>query len=167
MVEKSLSKWLCLAHMVPAAQAPAARFLGFDFGTRRTGVALGENVTGGSRALTTLTCKAGEPSWDELQRLVEEWQPQALVVGLPLALDGGEQPMSGRARRFARQLGEHFNLPVHLHDERHTSQEAARRFAVARQAGTRRRRDGAKLDAMAAAVMLESWLAAGKATQDV
>lgn len=142
------------------ASTPRAvgRFLGFDYGTRLIGVATGENLAGSTQPLTTLPVRAGEPAWEQLGKVVADWQPAGLVVGLPLALDGGEQPMSGRARRFARQLGEHFGIPVYLHDERHTSQEAARRFASARQRGTQRRHHAGAIDAMAAAVILEAWL---------
>ena len=82
----------------------------------------------------------------------------ALVVGLPLALDGGEQRASRGARRFAERLRQRSNLPVHLADERHSSQEAAGRFAAARHAGAARRRDAANIDSLAAAVILEGWL---------
>lgn len=138
----------------------SAGFLGFDYGTRRIGVATGEAVTGAARPLTTLPARAGEPSWEALRQVVREWRPRALVVGLPLTLDGAQQPMTGRARRFAEALGRETGLPVHLHDERHSSREAARRFAAARARGQLRRRDAAALDAMAAAVILESWLLA-------
>lgn len=137
----------------------AERFLGFDFGTRYIGVATGESLTGSSQPLITLQVRREAPPWDEIRNLLDKWQPAALVVGLPLARDGGEQPMSGRARRFARQLQDHFEYPVHLFDERHTSREAARRFAEARNRGSQRRRHAAQLDAMAAAVILENWLA--------
>lgn len=145
--------------MVATEQAASGCFLGFDYGTRIIGVAVGENLTGNTRPLTTLAVRRATPPWDTLGQLVAKWQPVALVVGLPLALDGGEQPMSGRARRFAEQLADRYPMPVHLCDERHTSQEAARRFAEARASGTKRRRHGADLDAMAAAVILETWLA--------
>ncbi|MGA7298013.1 MAG: Holliday junction resolvase RuvX [Rhodanobacteraceae bacterium] len=137
--------------------AQARRFLGFDLGTRLTGVAVGENLTGNARPLTTLGMRNAVPDWDAVAQLVAQWQPAALVVGLPLALDGSEQSMSRRARRFAAELDKRFDCPVHLCDERHTSQEAARRFARARSVGSKRRRHAADLDAMAAAVILESW----------
>lgn len=140
-----------------AVTATARRFIGFDLGTRSTGVAVGENLTMHARPLTTLTMRDGAPDWDALQKLIAQWQPAALVVGLPLALDGSDQTMTRKARRFAAELGKRFEYPVHLCDERHTSQEAARRFAQARSTGSKRRHHAADLDAMAAAVILESW----------
>lgn len=135
----------------------AACLLGFDVGTRLTGVAVGEAITGGARPLTTLPMTDGKVDADRLTRLVRQWQPAALVVGLPLALDGTEQPMSRRARRFATELEQRFDCPVHLCDERHSSQEAARRFAEARRSGSKRRHHASDLDAMAAAIILETW----------
>ena len=137
--------------------APVARFLGFDVGTRLTGVAVGESLTGHARPLTTLPMREGQADAENLAQLVREWQPAGLIVGLPLALDGSEQAMTRRARRFAATLAERFDPPVHLCDERHSSPEAARRFASARASGNKRRHHAAALDAMAAAVILETW----------
>ena len=132
--------------------------LGFDVGSRLTGVAVGNRITTSARALATLAMRDGEPDWHQLDTLRQAWLPDTLVVGLPLALDGGEQPASRRARRFAGQLQQRYGVPVLLVDERHSSQEAARRFAAGRAAGLRRRRDAASIDAEAAAVILEHWL---------
>lgn len=132
--------------------------LGFDVGSRITGVAVGNAITATARALTTLAMREGEPDWERLDRIHAEWLPETLVVGLPLTLDGDEQPASKRARRFAAQLQRRYELPVALVDERHSSQDAAKRFAAARAAGLRRRRDAAEIDAEAAAVILERWL---------
>ena len=131
---------------------------GFDVGSKITGVALGSNFTGGARALTTLPMRDHQPDWNRLDALRKEWLPGTLVVGLPLTLDGAEQPASRRARRFAAQLQERYGLPVVLVDERHSSQEAARRFASARAMGLKRRRDAEDIDAEAAAIVLERWL---------
>ncbi|KZC38929.1 MULTISPECIES: Holliday junction resolvase RuvX [Rhodanobacter] len=132
---------------------------GFDVGSRITGVAIGSTYTASARALATLAVRDDSPDWPRLDSLHQQWQPGTLVVGLPLALDGTEQPASRRARRFAAQLQQRYGLPVVLVDERHSSQEAAQRFATARAAGLRRRRDAADIDAEAAAVILERWLA--------
>ncbi|MET4568580.1 Holliday junction resolvase RuvX [Rhodanobacter soli] len=136
---------------------------GFDVGSRLTGVAIGNTFTASARALTTLTVRDdGNPDWQRLDTLRQEWQPDTLVVGLPLTLDGAEQPASRRARQFATQLQQRYSLPVVLVDERHSSQEAAQRFAAARAVGLKRRRDAAGIDAEAAAVILERWLAGGR-----
>jgi putative Holliday junction resolvase len=132
--------------------------LGFDYGTRWIGVASGNRISLSARPLAALSARAGEPDWARIDALIAEWRPDALVVGLPLALDGGEQKTSRAARAFAQALGQRSGLPVHLADERHTSQEAARRFAEQRAAGSARRRDAANIDSLAAAVILEGWL---------
>ncbi|HEU4855746.1 MAG TPA: Holliday junction resolvase RuvX [Rhodanobacteraceae bacterium] len=132
--------------------------LGFDYGTRWIGVASGNRISQSASPLAALAARAGQPDWPRIDALLAEWRPEALIVGLPLALDGGEQKTSKAARAFAGQLGERSGLPVHLVDERHTSQEAARRFATQRAAGSARRRDAANIDSLAAAVILEGWL---------
>ena len=132
--------------------------LGFDVGSRLTGVAIGNAFTASARGLTTIPVHDGEPDWQQLDGLRKEWLPDTLVVGLPLALDGGEQTASRHARRFASLLQQRYGLPVVLVDERHSSQEAAERFAAARAAGLKRRRDAATVDAEAAAIIVERWL---------
>lgn len=132
--------------------------LGFDVGTRLIGVAIGNRITGAARALDVVPVRDGVADWSRLDTLIRTWQPQALVVGLPLALDGSRQPMTRTARRFAARLSERYGLPTNFADERHSSQEAARRFALQRRNGLKRRRDGAKVDAEAAAVIVETWL---------
>ncbi|MGS1121890.1 Holliday junction resolvase RuvX [Rhodanobacter sp. UC4436_H3] len=132
--------------------------LGFDVGSRLTGVAIGNRLTATARALAVVAVRDDRPDWDRLDALQREWQPDTLVVGLPLTLDGAEQPASRRARAFAGKLTERYRLPVVLVDERHSSHEAAERFAAGRAAGMRRRREGAAIDAEAAAVILERWL---------
>ncbi|HEY9112132.1 MAG TPA: Holliday junction resolvase RuvX [Rhodanobacteraceae bacterium] len=132
--------------------------LGFDYGARRIGVASGNRISQSARPLSALTAQAGQPDWSRLDALLTEWKPDALVVGLPLTLDGAEQAITRGARAFADALGKRSGLPVHLIDERHTSQEAARRFAAQRASGSARRRDAENIDSLAAAVILESWL---------
>lgn len=142
-----------------AASDPPSRVLGFDFGTRRIGLAFGQRITGTAQALAVIAHGADGPDWARIDAALREWRPEALVVGLPLALDGGEQATSTLARRFAHTLGERSGLPVHLQDERMTSIEADRRFAAARRDGQRRRRDAHLLDAIAAQVIVENFLA--------
>jgi len=132
---------------------------GFDVGARITGVAIGNTFTASARALTIVPMREDAADWSRLDSLRQEWLPETLVVGLPLTLEGAEQAASRRARRFAAQLTERYRLPVVFVDERHSSQEAAQRFAAARAAGLKRRRNAAHIDAEAAAVILERWLA--------
>lgn len=145
---------------VSSAFPPAdAIVLGFDVGSRRIGVALGSPL-GGARAVAVVDVHAAGPDWNAVDRLQREWRPGGFVVGDPMTLDGGEQPARKRARAFAQALRERYRLPVVLVDERSSSVEAAQRFARERAAGTRRRRDADALDAVAAAVIIDRWLAA-------
>ena len=126
-------------------------WLGFDFGTRRIGVAVGQTLTGTASPLVTLTAVRQRPDWGRIAGLIGTWRPEGLVVGLPLNMDGTEADVAPRARRFARQLEGRFRLPVRLVDERLTSVEAERVLAAGR------RRDG-DVDAQAAKLILETWL---------
>lgn len=135
--------------------------LGFDVGSKFIGVAVGNRVTASARAISTIAMRDDTPDWAALDHLRSEWLPDTLVVGLPLTLDGDEQPASQRARRFAERLQQRYQVPVMLIDERHSSREAAQRFADARAHGLKRRRDAAQIDAEAAAVILERWLQQG------
>jgi len=134
--------------------------LGFDFGKRLIGVAVGNRLTG-ARALATVDHGDTEPDWRRIDALISEWRPACLIVGLPLSLDGNEQPMSRAARAFGAALEARYALAIQFVDERHTSNEAARRFAARRAEGKARRKDAAALDAIAAEIILESWLAEG------
>ncbi len=135
--------------------------LGFDVGSKVIGVAVGNRVTASARPITTIIMRDDDPDWAALDALRSEWLPDTLVVGLPLTLEGEEQAASKRARRFAERLHQRYHVPVMLVDERHSSREAAQRFAHARAAGLKRRRDAAQIDAEAAAVILERWLHEG------
>lgn len=131
--------------------------LGFDYGTRQIGVAVGQMVTGQARELCTLKARDGVPDWNQIEALLREWQPDALVVGLPLNMDGSPSEMSARAQKFARRLNGRFNLPVHMHDERLTTYEAKGQRLRQGQSGGYRDRP---VDALAAALLLEGWLTA-------
>lgn len=137
------------AARVPAAASPQT-LLGFDFGTRRIGVAIGQRITGTARALTTLTARDGQPDWAQVEQLIATWQPDALVVGLPLQLDGTRSEITAAAERFARRLHGRFRLPVHLQDERLSS------YTAEQLTEGPRTRDN--LDAAAARIILQDWL---------
>ena len=145
-----------------AASRPAIRadgtVLGFDAGQRRIGVAVGSAFGAGARPVAVVDVHGGGPDWRQVERLVRDWRPDGLVVGDPMTLDGGDQPIRRFAQGFARELAARFRLPVVMVDERNSSQEAARRFAAARADGRRKRRDAEVLDAVAAAVIVERWL---------
>lgn len=127
-------------------------YLGFDFGAKNIGVAVGQELTRTATALVTLRAVNNKPDWDAIKRLIEEWRPDACVVGLPLKMDGTEMEFTPRARRFANQLNGRFNLPVHLMDERLSSVEAER---IMLQSGSK---DWSDSDRIAAQLILQSWL---------
>jgi putative Holliday junction resolvase len=117
-------------------------FLAFDYGARRVGVATGNVLTASATPLTTLALE-GDARFAAISKLIDEWQPDALVVGVPCHPDGAPHDNTRRAQRFARQLHGRFGLPVHEVDERYTTTEAA----------------GARdIDAAAAAIILEQFL---------
>lgn len=133
-----------------------ATALGFDVGTRRIGIATGNRISGSASALAVVV--ATDDADAQVDALIAQWRPDALVVGLPLDLDGGEQPISRRARTFAQCLKQRHDLPVYLVDERYSSREAGSRFAAQRAMGGARRKHAVSLDAIAATVILENWL---------
>ena len=134
-----------------AADGPSPRtLLGFDFGRLRTGVAVGQSLTRTATALTTLEAKNNKQDWQAIDALVKEWQPDALVIGVPLHMDGSEQEMTGAARKFGRQLKARYNLPVHEADERLTSVEAEHNLGSAT--------DKQAIDQEAARLILQAWL---------
>jgi putative Holliday junction resolvase len=137
-----------------------ATVLGFDVGARRIGVAVGSGFGLGARALAVVDVHDDRIDWKAVEKLHREWRPAGFVVGDPMTLDGGDQPIRARARAFAHELRTRFRLPVAMMDERNSSQEAAQRFAADRADGKRKRRDADLLDAVAAAVIVERWLAA-------
>ena len=135
-------------------------FLGFDYGERRIGVAVGQSVTGTASPLATVGVRAGEPDWSSIDGIVSDWKPAGLVVGEPLHMDGRPQPMTRRARRFSHALRSRFGLPVHTADERLSTVEARAELAARgafRGAGGGRPRH--EIDhPVAARIILESWL---------
>lgn len=133
------------------ADTPAHQtVMGFDFGTLRIGVAVGQTLTRSANPLTTLSARDGKPDWEQVKRLIEEWKPCTLVVGLPYNMDDTETEIAPRARRFARQLEGRFRLPVEMVDERLTSLEAERALGAGHQ------QDG-RIDSLAAALIVETW----------
>ncbi len=126
--------------------------LGFDFGTKRIGVAVGQELTCTARALVTLNNQNGAPDWEAISRLIDEWKPAALVVGLPLNLDGSDHEVTRLARRFGNRLRGRYNLPVYTMDERLSSAEAEAQLAA------QGRYEKADVDKMAAQLILQGWL---------
>ncbi|QGY30459.1 Holliday junction resolvase RuvX [Pantoea cypripedii] len=128
--------------------------LGFDFGTKSIGVAVGQQLTGTARALTALKAQDGTPDWNLIERLLKEWQPDYVVVGLPLNMDGTEQELTARARKFANRLHGRFGVRVELQDERLSTVEA--RAGLFERGGYRALQKG-RVDAQSAVIILEDW----------
>lgn len=138
--------------MVTAGQL----LMGFDFGRRRIGVAVMQTLTGQARALKTLGTVSGKPDWPGILAIISEWSPQTLVVGLPLNADGSDHDITRAARKFGNRLAHETRLPVVWADERLSSREAGERLRL--RGGSADRRDN-PLDAEAACVILDTWLA--------
>lgn len=135
----------------------ARTVLAFDFGLKRVGVAVGEAVLGTAHPLPGIAA-SGDPLFAAVAKLVDEWHPSQLVVGLPAREDGEAHEMTRRAERFARQLEGRFRLPVALVDERYTSVEAESRMRAA--VGGRRAAKASRaraLDSHAAQLILEQY----------
>jgi len=128
--------------------------LGFDFGERRIGVAVGESLVGIAHPLCTIDTEITDARFARIGELISEWHPGALVVGLPTHADGTEHDMTRLARRFANRLKGRFDLPVWLVDERHTSLLAE---SLLKEAGVRGRKQKPMLDQVAAQAILQTW----------
>ena len=131
--------------------------LAFDFGLRRIGVAVGQDVTGSASPLGTVTNGPDGVDHARIRELIHEWQPSILVVGLPTHADGTDAEITSAARAFAQELLCH-DLPVETVDERHTSIEAERLLKNARQKGSRGRVARGDVDAAAAVMIAERYL---------
>ncbi|CAX56762.1 Putative Holliday junction resolvase [Erwinia pyrifoliae Ep1/96] len=128
--------------------------MAFDFGTKSIGVAIGQQLTGTARPMNALKAQDGIPDWNRIEALLKEWQPDRVVVGLPLNMDGSEQPLTVRARKFANRLHGRFGVQVDLHDERLSTVEA--RAELFERGGFRALSKG-NVDSLSAVIILESW----------
>ena len=127
--------------------------LGFDFGEKRIGIATGQAITRSSNPLTTLSCVNSKPDWEGIEKLIQQWKPDALIVGLPFYLDGSESEMTKRAGKFSRQLEGRFNLPVYTHNEALSSFEAEQFLK-----DKKKQHNKQDIDKIAAAIIVQSWL---------
>lgn len=128
--------------------------MAFDFGTKSIGVAIGQEITATARPIASLKARDGIPDWGQLEKLLKEWKPDLVVVGLPLNMDGTEQPVTACARKFANRLQGRFGQKVVLHDERLSTVEARSHLFAS---GGFRALDKGRVDAASACVILESW----------
>lgn len=130
-------------------------FLGFDFGMKNIGVAVGQELTHTANPLTVIKAREGIPNWDQIQALIDEWQPQQLIVGLPFNMDGTEQEMTQAARRFGNRLNGRFHLPVEWQDERLSTFETLDQLGIQSKMQSNNRED---VDRISAQLILQSWL---------
>jgi putative Holliday junction resolvase len=131
------------------------KLMGFDFGTTKRGIATGQTITQTAQPLKPIAAKSGQPNWETLAELIKQWKPEALIVGLPLNMDGTEQQVTQQAKKFANRLQGRFGLPVELQDERLTTVDARSEiFAREGKKGI----DSRSIDSLAACLILENWL---------
>lgn len=129
--------------------------MAFDFGLRQIGVAVGNCLLRSTQPLAVVGAREGVPDWSRLEQLVREWQPDLLLVGDPLNMDGSDSELCQRARKFARRLHGRLGLPVELVDERLTSFEAKQ---ISRERGHKGDYKRQPVDSQAAELVLQSWL---------
>jgi putative Holliday junction resolvase len=138
-----------------AADKAAQRLLAFDYGLRQIGVAVGNSGLGTTQPLAILRARDGQPDWNAVSKLCEEWQPDLLLVGDPLNMDGSVSELAERARKFARRLQGRLGLPVAMVDERLSSFEVKQQQ---REAGHRGNYREQPVDSLAAELILGDWL---------
>jgi putative Holliday junction resolvase len=132
-----------------------ASYLGFDFGTKKIGVAIGQSLTRTATPLARLKAKQGTPDWQQIAHLIKEWQPVGLIVGIPLNMDGTEQAMTQKVKKFVQHLKTRFQLPVYTIDEQLTTVAARSELF---EAGGYKALVNTEVDSVAAQILLESWL---------
>ena len=141
-------------HVYDAKVVLASTALCFDFGEQRIGVAVGEHLLASANPLTTIDNESNEVRFEIITKLVKEWQPKLLIVGLPLSLDGAETNVTQLCKKFARRLNGRFNIPVMMIDERYSSVEAS---DMLNQSGIKGRAQKVMLDQVAAQTILQSY----------
>ncbi len=132
----------------------AQTIMAFDFGTQKMGIAVGQQLIENSQALALFPMKDGIPNWENLLKIIKEWQPHLFLVGLPLNMDDSESDLSTRARKFARRLRHQTNITTWMVDERLSTREARETLESYQQQGQSKRLSA---DSIAAALLIESW----------
>ncbi len=135
-------------------EAGRRTIMAFDFGTKSIGIAVGQEVTGTAAPLAALKARDGVPNWDVLKNIIEQWQPDLAVVGLPLNMDGTEQNVTQRAKTFANRVQGRFGLKVETWDERLTTVDAR---AMLFELGGYKKLTKDKVDSVSACVIFTSW----------
>ncbi len=144
-------------HNKPAQSSGQRTLLAFDFGTQKIGVAVGQELTKSTTALPILRSRDERPDWEGITQLIEIWQPHALVVGIPLNMDGSENEMTQKAKRFSDRLAGRYSLPVYPADERLTTREAAREQYDPHNKRGHKRKGHMEVDSVAAQIILETF----------
>lgn len=126
--------------------------MAFDFGTQKMGMAVGEKSITSGYALALFPMKDGIPNWENLSNIIAEWQPELLLVGLPLNMDGSESELTLRAKKFARRLRHHTHIATFMLDERLSSREARNR-----QQHTQGNYKKIATDSLVACLLLDQW----------
>lgn len=130
-------------------------YVGFDYGQKYLGLATGQSITGTAQPLTTINMLQGKPNWPEIENIINEWRPNALIIGIALQPDGTDSKLSKLAKKFGATLNQKFKLPVHFVDERLTSVAAREALGVSSFPTLKQKRE---IDRISAAIILESWL---------
>ena len=128
--------------------------IAFDFGTQKTGMAVGSSIIESATPLALFPMKDGIPNWDELLKIIKQHQPNLFLVGLPLNMDDSESELSTRARKFARRLRHQTNIETLMVDERLTTREARVELDHYHAQGRAKK---LAADSIAAALFIESW----------
>lgn len=128
--------------------------IAFDFGMRSIGVAVGQSITQTASPLAALKASDGIPNWDLVASLIKEWQPQLLLVGLPLNMDGTEQPLTNNVKRFIGRLRHKYEIPVQSYDERLSTVDAKEKLF---ELGGYKKLSKEKVDSVSACLIYESW----------
>ena len=131
-------------------------YLAFDYGERRTGVAIGQSITRSARPLTTVTSINQQPNWQVIEKLIAEWQPNEIIVGIPEDSENNKS-LRKKIKLFCQQISQISHLPVTTHDETLTSDEAYVQLKAKRRLG-KGKIDKQDIDQLAAAILLESWM---------
>jgi len=129
--------------------------IGFDYGTKKIGIAVGQTVTCTSRGLRQINVYNGEPNWEEIDSIIKDFNPFALVIGHPLNSDGKSQPITLAAESFAKALQTHYDLPVYCIDERLSTVEARRELFST---GGYKALSKKNIDMLSAQIILQEWL---------
>ena len=140
--------------MTVQSKAPAS-LLGFDFGTKSIGVATGQMITATAQPIAAIKANDGIPNWNLVEKVIQDWQPDLVVIGLPLNMDGTEQAITQRAKKFGNRLNGRFGVKIAFQDERLTT-ASAKEFIF--EHGGYKALDKGKIDSVSAALILESWM---------